>query len=160
MRLLTFIAISLLASPAIAAEFVAVGHVTQQTLMPYGAPHCPPACPASSSGQVICITNACGCGRAEIVIDRVLIGNQVPQVSVKYTLGEWCQPEYPISNPSVVIRIAGNGEPEWGQIRKLNSGVYVFYTMRFTTIGSVKVSSLKQHDGWASLSELEAKLGL
>ena len=143
-----------------ASEFVAIGHVTQQTLMPYGAPRCPEACPSNGTKQIVCVTNACGCGEAEIVIDKVLIGKRVPKVSVKYTLGEWCEAGLPISNPKVLIRLTDSGYPEWGQIRKLSSGAYVFYTNRFKIIGPVKISSLKQKDDWASLKELEVRLGL
>ena len=161
MRMPIVIAVCCLAGPAMAGEFVAIGHVTQQTLRPYGAPQCPPTCPsATADTQIVCVTNACGCGEAEVVIDQVLIGKRVPKVSVKYTLGEWCQPEFPISNPKVLIRLTGNDRPEWGQVQGSNSKDSTFYTKRFERIGSVQVSSLKQKNGWASLRELEAKLGL
>lgn len=157
MRILIFIAVCLVAGPAMAGEFVAIGHVAQQTLMPFGGPRCPPVCP---SGSRTCITNACGCGKAEIAVDQVLVGKRTPTVSVKYTLGEWCEPEFPISNQKVLIRLTDSGNPEWGQVRQLDSGEYVFNVHQFKVIGAVEVSSLKQKNGWASLHELETRLGL
>ena len=160
MRVLILVVACLIAGPVCAAEFVAVGHVTQQTLEHFGAPHCPPICPANADKRMVCITNACGCGKAKIAIDHVLIGKPVPEVSVSYTLGEWCQPEFPISNPKVLIRLTGNGQPQWGQVRPLQSGGFVFDVSHFERIGSVNVSNLKQSHGWASLHELEVALGL
>ena len=161
MRLGIFIAACLITGPAMASEFVAVVHVEQLTLSPYGSKHCPAACPIGYNAKkhVVCISNECGCGVAEIVIDHVLIGQRTPRVNIKYTLGEWCKLRFPLADPRVLIRLTDSGAPEWSQLLQLHVGYDVFDTTRFTRIGSVEVSTLKSKGGWASLRDLEQRLG-
>ena len=162
MRILLFITACLLACPALGNEFVAVGRVEQVTLQPNGSSKCPPVCPTNSkntNSRSICVSNDCGCGEAEIAIDRILIGVPKSRILIHYRLGEWCKPGFPLANPMVLIRLDNGGNPEWSPLYRLHSGSYGFEPKHFTRIGPVNVSTLKVTHGLVSLRALEKRLG-
>ena len=167
MKILAAIAASFLFAPSIvlADEFVAIGHVTEISLLPEGSDRCPMACPVHTAdlpngNRLICVSTSCGCGEAHIKIDRVLLGTNPPTVVVKHRLGEWCESAFPLTDLPVLIRIQDDQSPSWSALHTIDSGDLGFEAAEFTQIGSVLVSDLKTSDGLASLRELEKRLGL
>lgn len=166
MRILLAMVAMFLGSQAMAGEFVAVGRVEKIVLRPDGSEQCPAACPAGTAEQVanateqmVCISNSCGCGEAEIAIDKILIGERKPSVLVKYRLGEWCDAEFPIAQPLVLVRFTDSAEPEWSALHPLDNGDYGFESASFTRIGNVEIDTIEAHDGLISLRSLETRLG-
>jgi hypothetical protein len=158
-RLPTLLIAALSVSPCFADEFVAVGRLEQVVLLPEGTDRCPAACPADNTGKTVCISNSCGCGEAVVRIDRVLLGTNRPMSVVKYRLGEWCETEFSLVNPLVLLRISDDHSPQWSALLALeNSSDLGFETSSFTFIGNVDVRKLQATDGIASLSELERAL--
>ena len=166
-KIFAAIAASLLLAPpiALADEFVAIGHVTEISLLPEGSDRCPAACPVQvgdlpEGNRLICVSNSCGCGEAHIKIDRVLLGKVTPTVVVKHRLGEWCESAFPLTGLSVLIQLKDSQSPSWSGLHPLDTGDLGFDPEEFTKIGSVVLSDLKTSDGLVSLRELEKRLGL
>ena len=159
-RLPAILVAALLVSPCLAEEFVAVGRLEQVVLLPEGTDRCPAACPLpDTTGGTVCISNSCGCGEAVVRIERVLLGPNQPTSVVKYRLGEWCETEFSLANPMVLLRISDDHSPQWSELSEIeNSSDLGFETSAFTFIGNVEVRKLKATDGIASLSELERAL--
>jgi hypothetical protein len=89
-----------------------------------------------------------------------LVGTSATRMAtVKYRLGEWCTPEFPLSNDKLLIRVTDDGHAEWSLLYPLAGGDYEFEVKSFSNIGAVKIGSLKVRDGRASLSELVHRLG-
>lgn len=149
---------------AFAGEFVAIGHVTDITLLPDGAKSCPPPCPRQGNEshggyRTVCISNECGCEEAHIQIDRVLLGSKSSSVVIKHRLGEWCKPVFPLTDLPVLVRMADGEQPEWSVLFHGSSGDDEFYGSNFTCVGSVDVFKFtRKQNGMASLSKLEARL--
>ena len=166
-RILTAIAASFLFAPSVvlADEFVAIGHVTEISLLPEGSDRCTVTCPVHTSdlpngNRLICLSTSCGCGEAHIKIDRVLLGKSPPTVVFKHRLGQWCESAFPLTGLPVLIRIPDDQSPSWSALHTTDSGDLGFEPAEFTQIGSVLVSDLTTSDGLASLRELEKRLGL
>jgi hypothetical protein len=157
------LALWLAAFPALSAEVVVLGRVTQIVLLPEGHARCPAACPATSDGKSLdhlCVSNSCGCGEATISVHQVVIGDVASATFIApYRLGEWCSAGFPL-NDELILVSTSNGESRWSSAALEPSGEVSFEVEPFESIGGVSVSILPLTRGRSTISALRKAAGL
>jgi hypothetical protein len=160
---IAMLALLLSAFPALSAEVVLLGHVTEITLLPEGHARCPKACPAGSKAQSledVCVSNSCGCGEATVSVHQVVVG-QVPTVTfiAPYRLGEWCTAIFPLSGELILVGTS-NGESRWSPAELEPTGEVSFEVGPFEIIAGVRASDLPVTKGRSTVSALRKAAGL
>jgi len=61
---------------------------------------------AGSTDNPICVANSCGFGEAEFEVEKVFSGSPgLGRGVLRYSLGEWCEPEFRLTREPVLITI-------------------------------------------------------
>ena len=98
----------------------------------------------------ICISNSCGFGEAVLRVDTPLVGSISPTHDgvLRYSVGEWCQPEFPLSRDVLLIAVdaydAGAGEHEFRYERTFltEGGERYFIPDVITEINGIELRTL------------------
>lgn len=97
----------------------------------------------------ICISNICGFGEAVVLVDTPLAGDVgVSSGVLRYSLGEWCEPEFPLSRDLLLVAVdaydAGTGEHDFRYERTFQTedGQHYFVPELITEIEGIELRVL------------------
>jgi hypothetical protein len=158
------IALFLLGSSAtLASEHLFVGRVQSILLLPEGHERCPSPCTgrgeATEGLDRICVHNSCGCGEATLAVQETLVGKPTKHATVGYRLGEWCMPDFPLSQESILVWNHPEHFPRWSSLTR--EGDSLFYDPEeFDGAESELFSAGLSQAGKSELAELRRRVGL
>lgn len=97
----------------------------------------------------LCVSESCGFGEAVLRVDRTLVGSVAGEQGVlRYALGEWCEPEFPLSGDPLLVAVdrydADHGTHEFRFERTFQTerGDWYFVPQVITAIDGVDLTAL------------------
>jgi hypothetical protein len=150
------------ALPALAGESLLIGRVERITLVPRGAPECPPSCPTTTPDgrPFVCVSNEGGCQQTRFRIEQVLLGDGKPGLAdFDNGMNEWGQLVFPLERGPILVHLNGK-RVRWSQLYQ-RDGKFRFSPEAFKrdVIKGVAPASIEADaDGWAPLDLLLDRL--
>jgi hypothetical protein len=148
-------------SPTLASEHLFVGRVQSILLLPEGHERCASPCKGGVGDDLkhICVHNSCGCGEATLKVDETLVGESTEHATVTYRLGEWCMPDFPLSQESILVWRHPEHSPRWSSLTQEGDSLY-YDPGEFDGAESKLFPPGGSQAGTSDLAELRRRVGL
>lgn len=141
-----------------AGELLVTGRVESVLLLPKGAPACPVATGAAerpgASARTVAVANDCGCQQSRVRVEQTLLGERRDGVAVIDTrLGEWCRPQLPLDEQTILIDVNGDSL-RWSPLTR-RDGAWWFSPKALSSVAGVDWRTISvDGEGLAPLDRL------